>query len=71
MYEGSSNFFESSSTLFIAFFFFFRATPSAYGSSQPRGQIGAAAAGPHHSPIDMGSKQRLQPTPQLMATPGP
>ena len=30
-------------------FFFFRATPMAYGSSQARGQIRAAAAGLHHS----------------------
>ena len=37
--------------LFIFFFllFAFRAVPAAYGSSQARGQIGAAAAGLHHS----------------------
>ena len=36
----------------VSFFFFFnlfRATPMAYGSSQARGQIEAAASGPHHS----------------------
>ena len=30
-------------------FFFFRASPTAYGDSQARGQIGATAAGLHHS----------------------
>ena len=34
----------------LSFFLsFFRATPEAYGSSQARGQIGATAAGLHHS----------------------
>ena len=37
----------------------FRATPAAYGSSQARGRIGAAAAGPHHSHSHMGSEPRL------------
>ena len=31
------------------FFFLFRATPTAYGSSQGRSRIGAVAAGLHHS----------------------
>ena len=31
------------------FFFFFRAAPTAYGSSQARGQIRATATGLHHS----------------------
>ena len=31
------------------FFFFFRAAPTAYGNSQTRGQIRAAATGLHHS----------------------
>ena len=44
---------------------FFRAEPMAYGSSQCRGQIRAAAAGLCHS--NMGFKPCLQPTPQLMA----
>ena len=35
--------------LFFFFFFFFRATPAAYGGSQARGQIGAAATGLYHS----------------------
>ena len=41
---------------FVWFFFFFclfRAAPTAYGSSQARGQIGAAAAGLHHSHSNM------------------
>ena len=42
----------------MGFFFFLRAAPTAYGSSQTKGQIGATAAG-------------LQPTPQLMAKPQP
>ena len=33
----------------FCFCFFFRTTPMAYGGSQARGQIGAAAAGLHHS----------------------
>ena len=60
--------------LYLIFFFvfcFFRAVPPAYGSSQARGQIGAAAAGHRHSDSHTGSKACLQPTPQLMATPDP
>ena len=54
---------------FVLFcFLLFRATPAAYGSSQARGCIGAAAAGPRHSHSNVGSKPRLQPIPQLMAT---
>ena len=48
--------------------FVFRATPAAYGSSQARGQTGAAAAGLHHSHSNVGSEARLRPTPQLTAT---
>ena len=55
---------------FILFLFlFFRATPVAYGSSQARGQIGAAAAGLDHSHME--SELHLQPTRQCMATPDP
>ena len=57
--------------LFIYLFLLFRAKPTAYGSSQARGQIGAVAAGLHHSHSDAGSELRLRPTPQLMATPDP
>ena len=53
------------------FILLFRATLAAYGSSQARGQTGAAAAGLHHSNSNMGSKPSLWPIPQLMATPDP
>ena len=36
---------------------------SAYGGSQPRGQIGTTAASLCHSHSNMGSEQHLQPTP--------
>ena len=47
----------------------FRATLTAYGSSQARGSIGAATAGLRHS--NSGSEPHLRPTPQLRATPDP
>ena len=47
------------------FFFLLRAVPTACGSSQ------AIAAGLHHSHSNIRSEPRLQPTPQLMATPDP
>ena len=59
------------------FFFFFGlfaiswAAPAAYGGSQARGQIGALASGLHHSHSSVKSEPRLQPTPQLPATPDP
>ena len=37
----------------------------AYGSSEARDGIGAAAAGLHHSHSNAGSELHLQPTPQL------
>ena len=43
--------------LHMIFFFFFRATLAAYGGSQARGQIGAIAAGLHHSHSNSGSEQ--------------
>ena len=46
--------------------FFFpplRAAPTAYGGSQARGQIGAAAAGLRHGYSNTGSKLSLRPTP--------
>jgi len=46
---------------FVLFCLLFRATPMAYGSSQVRGQIGAAAAGLHHSHSNEGSEPRLRP----------
>ena len=59
--------------VFVFGFFFlllFRATPTAYGGSQARGQIRPTAAGLHHS-HNAGSEPCLRPTPQLMATPDP
>ena len=41
----------------------FMAAPTAYGGSQSRGLIGAAAAGLHHSHSNLGSKPCLPPTP--------
>ena len=58
--------------LFIYLFGLFAiswATPVAYGGSQARGPIGAVATGLRQSHSNAGSEPRLQPTPQLMATP--
>ena len=55
----------------IFFFLLFRATPTAHGGSQPRDLIGATAASLHHSHSNTGSELRLQPPPQLRATPDP
>ena len=46
------------------------AAPAAHGGSQARGPIGAVAASLHQSHSNAGSEPRLQPTPQLTATPG-
>ena len=60
---------------FIYFYFYFlsfaisRAAPAAYEGSKARGLVGAVAAGLHHSHSNTGSEPRLQPTPQLTATP--
>ena len=56
---------------FFGLFAFSRVTPVAYGGSQARGPIGAVAAGLHQSHGNTGSEPRLQPTPQLVATPDP
>ena len=56
---------------FKIFFFLFTATPAACGSSRARGEIGAAAAGLHHSHSNMGSQLHLRPAVQLVATPDP
>ena len=57
--------------LYICFFFFsfflFGATPTAYGSSQAKGWIGATAAGLHHSHSNAGTEPCLLLTPQLKA----
>ena len=52
------------------FFPFFRATPEAYRGSQAGSQIGATAAGLHHSHSNAGSEPYLWRT-RLMATPDP
>ena len=49
----------------------FRAAPTACGSSQARGRIGATATGLHHSHSNAASELHLRPTPQLTATPDP
>ena len=54
-------------TSFFFFFLLFRAAPEAYGSSQARGRIGAAAAGLHHSHSNTRSEPHLWLTPQLTA----
>ena len=54
--------------IIIIIIWLFRTTPAAYGGSQARGQIGATAAGLHHSHNNVGSLPQLQPTPQLAAT---
>ena len=48
-----------------------RTTPTAYGSSQARSQVGAAAASLCHSHSHAGSELCLRPTPQLKTTPDP
>ena len=53
------------------FIYFSFSAPVAYGTSQARGCIGAAAAGLHHSHGNEGSKQCLQTTPQFTATRDP
>ena len=45
------------------------AASTAYGGSQARGRIGAVATGLRQSHSNAGSEPRLQPTPQLTATP--
>ena len=54
------NFIELESTPF--FFFFFRAAPMAYGNSQARGVIGAAAASLLHSHSNARSKSQFVAT---------
>ena len=60
---------------YLSFFFFFfafsRAASTAYGGSQARGPVRAAAASLCQSHSNTGSKLRLRPAPQLRATPDP
>ena len=56
---------QSDQIFFLNFYLFillFRATGMAYGSSQARGQMGAAAASLCHSHSSARSEPRLQPT---------
>ena len=57
--------------IYFAFLPFSWAAPTACGGSQARGLIGAVATGLRQSHSNVGSKPRLQPTPQLTATPDP
>ena len=59
-----SNFFLS---FFFLTFFFLMAAPAAYGSSQARGGIGAAAASLHHSHSNARSEPNLRRMLQLAA----
>ena len=52
---------------FFFFFCFFGTVPTAYGGSQARGWIGAAATDLHHSHSHTESEPCLWPTPQLLA----
>ena len=52
----------------LLLFVFSRAAPVAYGGSQASGPVGAVAPGLCQSHSNVGSKLRLQPTPQLTAT---
>ena len=59
-------------TVFCFFFLFlFRTSPTAYGGSQARGQIGAVAASLRHNHSNARSELSLWPTPQLTAMPDP
>ena len=49
----------------------FGAPPTAYGGSQARGRIRAAATSLPHSHSNAGSQPHLRPTPQLTAMPDP
>ena len=55
----------------VKLFFWVGSAPAAYGDAQARGRIGAVAFGLHHSHSNVGSEPRLQPIPQLTATPDP
>ena len=46
--------------LFFFFFSFLAGTPTAYGSSQPRGRITAIAPGLHYSHSNAGSEPPLE-----------
>ena len=56
---------------FYLIFLLFRVAPTAYGSSQAKGQIRATLAGLHHRHSNAGSEPCLRATPHLMATLNP
>ena len=64
-------FFSFKKKFFLSFLPFLGPFPMAYGGSQARGLIGAVATGLRQSHSKAGSEPRLQPTPQLTATPDP
>ena len=53
--------------LLLFCFFLFRATSAAYGSSLPRGPMGATAAGLFHSHSNLAYELHLRPTLQFMS----
>ena len=68
--QHSKNDVQTSFFFFVFFFcYFFGPLPAAYGDSQARGPIGAAATGLRQSHSNAGSEPCLQPTPQLTAMP--
>ena len=69
MYTLQLQFFPPPCCFFFFSFFLFRATPAAYGSSQARVRIEAAAASLCHSHSNAIPKLHLRPIPQLMAMP--
>ena len=56
---------------FVCLFAFSGAALATYGGSQARGPNGAAAASHSHSHSNARSEPRLQPIPQVTATPDP
>ena len=68
--QSITNFCRHFKIFYILFFIFllFMAISMAYGGSQARERIGAAAAGLHHSRSNAGSDTLLWPTPQLTET---
>ena len=69
--KGATQVYSNGSFVLFCFFAISWAAPVAYGVSQARGRIGAVAASLHQSHSNSGSEPRLQPTPQLSATPDP
>ena len=70
-----TNFHQAPFIFFILFIYFFvflpflGPLPMAYGGSQDRGLVRTVATSLRQSHSNLGSEPRLQPIPQLMATP--